>query len=231
MSGLVARMYGVIRRPRATFVSVLQTPSCAAVLIVTTAITFVCSFGFLSTGIGRQALVDQWERTAAAFGQTVNDAAYAQMEDRAEHGGIEVVYAAGTAIGYGPLLAFVVAGLLFVALRPRRPFVELLTIAAYSGVILTLRQVVSTPLYYIQESIASPTTLVRVFGGLDEASSAARFLGVIDLFVVWYIVVLAIGVSVASKRPTRRLALAFTGAYVVLALLTALVMAMSGASA
>jgi hypothetical protein len=66
---------------------------------------------------------------------------------------------------------------------------------------------------------------------LDEASPVARFLGVIDLFVVWYIVVLAIGVSVVSRRPTRRLALAFAGAYVVLALLAALVMAMSGGTA
>jgi len=43
--------------------------------------------------------------------------------------------------------------------------------------------------------------------------------------------VLAIGVSVVSRRPTRRLALAFAGAYVVLALLAALVMAMSGGTA
>jgi hypothetical protein len=191
----------------------------------------VCALGFLSTEVGRQALVDQWERTATAFGQAVDDATYAQMEARADHGGIEIAYAAGTALWYGPLLAFAVAGLLFVALKPRRPFVELLTIASYSGVILALRQVISTPIYYVQESIASPTTLVRFVGMVDEASPVARFLGVIDLFVVWYIVVLAIGVSVVSKRPTRRLALAFTGAYVVLALLTALVMAVSGGTA
>src|SRR5690349_17942206 len=129
------------------------------------------------------------------------------------------------------LRAVAVAALLFVALKPRQPFVELLTIASYSSVILALRQVISTPIYYVQESIASPTTLVRFFGMLDEASPVARFLGVIDLFVVWYIVVLAIGVSVVSRRPTRRLALAFAGAYVVLALLAALVMAMSGGTA
>ena len=231
MSSLAARMYGVLRHPRATFASVLQTRSWAAVLIVTSAITFVCAFGFLSTAVGRQALVDQWERTATAFGQTVDDTAYAQMEERAAGGALGVAYAVGTTLAYGPLLAIAVAALLFVALKPRRPFVELLTIASYSSVILALRQVISTPIYYVQESIASPTTLVRFFGMLDEASPAARFLGVIDLFVVWYIVVLAIGVSVVSRRPTRRLALAFAGAYVVLALLAALVMAMSGGTA
>jgi hypothetical protein len=83
----------------------------------------------------------------------------------------------------------------------------------------------------VRESIASPTTLVRFFGMLDEASPLARFLGVVDLFVVWWIVVLAIGVSVLYRRPMRKLALAFAGVYMVLALLAALVMAMAGGTA
>jgi len=231
LSSLAARMWGVIRRPCATFSAILQAPSWAPVLLVATTVTFLCSAGFLRTDVGRQALVDQWERTATAFGQTVDDASYARMEERAADGGIGLLYAAGTALACGPLLAFAVAGVLLVALKPRRPFVELLTIASYSTVILALRQVIATPIYYVQESIASPTTLVRLFGALDEASPFARFLGVIDLFVVWWIVVLAIGVSVLYRRPTRRLALAFTGAYVVLALLAALAMAVSGGTA
>ena len=231
MSSLAVRMWGVIRRPRATFAAVLQAPSWAAVLLVTTTVTFLCSAGFLRTDVGRQALVDQWERTATAFGQTVDDESYGRMEARVTGGGVGLIYAAGTALAYGPLLAVAVAGALFIALTPRRPFTELLTIASYSTVIFALRQVIATPIYYVQESIASPTTLVRLFGSLDEASPVARFLGVIDLFVVWWIVVLSIGVSVLYHRPTPRLALAFTGAYVVLALLAALAMAASGGTA
>lgn len=231
MNSLPARIYGVIHRPRATFTAVLQAPSWAAVLLVTTTITFLCSFGFLSTDVGRQALVDQWERTATAFGQTVDDASYARMVERADEGRIRLLYAAATALGYGPLLALAVSGLLFLALKPRRPFLELLTIASYSTVILALRQVIATPLDYVRESIASPTTLVQFFGVLDEASPIARFLAVIDLLIVWWIVVLAIGVSVLYRRPTGRLALAFTGAYVVLALLAALAMAVTGGTA
>ena len=49
--------------------------------------------------------------------------------------------------------------------------------------------------------------------------------------VVWWIVVLAVGVSVLYQRSTRSLALAFTGAYVALALLAALAMAVSGGTA
>lgn len=238
MNSVAVRMFGVIRRPRTTFASIAHGPSWAAVLVITTATTFLCTLGFLNTDVGRQALVDQWERTATAFGQTIDDPGYARMEERAASGGVGLLYAAGTALAYGPLLVFAVSGVLFALLRGRRGsdsqaprYVQLLAVVAYACVILALRQVIAVPINYLRESIASPTTLVQFFGMVDEASPMARFLGVIDLFVVWWIVVLAIGVSVLYRRPARRLALAFTGAYVVLALLAALAMALSGGTA
>jgi len=87
------------------------------------------------------------------------------------------------------------------------------------------------PVDYLRETIASPTSLAQFFTMLDDASAMARFLGVVDLFVVWWLVVLAIGMSVLYRRRTRSLAFAFTSAYVVIALLAALVMAMSGGTA
>lgn len=236
MSSFASRMYGVLRRPRATFNAVARAPSWAPVLVATTAIAFLCSVGFLSTDVGRQALVDQWERTATAFGQAVDDAGYARMQTAADSRRVQLLYAAATALANGPALAVALSGLLFVAVKHKGPgarpsYVQLLAVVSHAGVILALRQVVATPIDYVRESIASPTTLVQFFGMLDESSALARFLGVIDLFVIWWIVVLAIGVSVLYQRPTRRLAVAFTGAYVALALLAALAMAVSGGTA
>jgi len=248
-------MYGVICHPRVTFTAILQAPSWAPVLLATTTITFLCGMGFLRTEVGRQALVDQWERTAIAFGQPVDDASYARMEETAANGSFSVLYPAATALANGPALVIAISGLLFFVLNRRSGadhggnergadrgnergadlsgprYVHLLTVVSYAGIILALRQVIATPIDYVRESIASPTTLVQFFTMLDESSPLARFLGVIDLFVVWWIVVLAIGVSVLYQRPTRRLALAFTGAYVALALLAALAMAVSGGTA
>jgi Yip1-like protein len=238
VSSLAARAYGVIRRPRVTFSTIVQTPSWVPVLVATTAVTFLCGIAFLRTEVGQQALVDQWERTATAFGQPVDDEGYAQMELTARNGIFDVAYAAVTALASGPTLVFAVSGLLFVVLKRRggvrgsRPsFVQLLAVVSHASVILALRQIVATPLDYVRESIASPTTLVQLFSMLDEASPAARFLGIVDLFVIWWIVVLAIGVSVLYQRSTRSVALVFTGAYVALALLAALAMAISGGTA
>ena len=196
MNSLPGRVYGVFRRPRATFAAVIAAPAWAPVLIGTTLITFACSAGFLRTQVGQQALVDQWERTALAFG----------------------------------FVAFLYV-ILNRTTRRRASYAQVLAVVCYAGVILALRQVIATPVDYLRESIASPTTLVQFFTMLDEASPVARFLGVIDLFVVWWIVVLAIGISVLYERPTRRLALVFASAYVALAFLAALAMAMSGGTA
>ncbi|MEQ1573858.1 MAG: YIP1 family protein [Vicinamibacterales bacterium] len=232
MTSLAARIAGVVKEPRTTLAAVAANPRWAGVLMLTTLVTFVSSALLFKTEVGRFALVDQWERTAIAFGQHIDDAQYDRFEALSANG---MGYAALTALLSGPILTLAVTLVLTLVargvLRSRASFRQLLAMVAYAGVILTLRQVITAPLNYASETLASPTTLVRVVSALDETSPLARFLGVIDLFVVWWIVVLAIGVAVIGRRPARPLALAFTGAYVALALLLALAMAVSGGAA
>jgi hypothetical protein len=106
-----------------------------------------------------------------------------------------------------------------------------LAVVAHAGVILALRQVVAAPMAYASETLASPITLGIFFRMLDEASPLARFFGIIDLFVVWWVFVLAIGMSVLYQRPARRLAGVFVGAYVTIALVLTAVMAATGGTA
>jgi hypothetical protein len=103
-----------------------------------------------------------------------------------------------------------------------------LAVVAHAGVILAVRQLILMPLAYLRETLASPLTLGLLFPMLDEASPAARFLGVVDLVVVWWVVVLAFGVSLLYARPARRTALAFVGAYVGVAALLAIAMVLTG---
>jgi hypothetical protein len=240
LSLFFARIFGVIHRPRSTFISIIQTASWAPVLATTTAVTFLCGIVFLRTEVGQQALVDQWERTATAFGQPVDDESYGRMQQTVSNKAFDAIYVAATALASGPAFALGLSGLVFLVLKRRhaggaggsRPsFAQVLAVVSYAGVILALRQIVATPLDYVRETIASPTTLVQLFSMLDEASPVARFLGIIDVFVIWWNVVLAIGLAVLYGRSTRHLALALTGAYIALALLAALAMAVSGGTA
>ena len=229
---LAARVAGVVHAPRATLTRVIQSPRWVAVLTLTTSVTFISSAVLLETETGRLALVDQWERTAIAFGQPVDDAGYATFARASEQG---AAYAALTALASGPLLVFGISLLLFAVfngmLHGAAQLRQVVAITAYAGVILALRQVIAAPLDYARETLASPATANLLFATLDEASPPARFLGVIDLFVVWWLSVLAIGMAVLYRRRARSLMLGFIGVYLAVAALLALVMAIAGGTA
>jgi hypothetical protein len=182
----------------------------------------------MSTEVGQVALVDQWERTAVAFGQPVDDAAYARLQELSARGPL---YEAGVAILNGPIQAYAVSTLIFFAFGGRRKgvtFRQVLSVVSHAGVILALRQVIGAPATYARETTASATTLGVWFPMFDEASPVARFLGAMDLLVVWWVVVLGIGVAVLYRRRMVRTATAMAGIYAVLALVMAVAMALAG---
>jgi hypothetical protein len=182
----------------------------------------------MRTEVGQVALVDQWERTAVAFGQTVDDAAYARLQELSTRGPL---YEAGVAILNGPIQACAVSALIFIALGGRRmgvTFRQVLSVVSHASVLLALRQVIGAAATYARETTASATAIGLWFPMFDEASPVARFLGAMDLLVVWWVVVLGIGVAVLYRRGTVRTATAMAGIYAALALLMAVAMALAG---
>jgi hypothetical protein len=234
VQSLAARAAGIVRAPRATmaYLATAPGPPWLDVLALSTLATFLPVATLLLTAVGRTALVDQWERTAIAFGRPVDDALYAQFHAFSTQG---VAYAAGLAVVSGPVLTVATTTIIVAALRltGHRSVAgrAILAVVAHASVILALRQLVAAPLNYVGETLASPTTLVHLMTGVDEASPLARFLSVIDVFVVWWAVVLAIGVASLVKRRVRPVALTFAGVYVAIALLLALAMAVTGGTA
>jgi len=203
-------------------------PRAAGLLIVLTAVSCAATGGLLATDVGQVALVDQWERTALAFGRPVDDARYAEMQNLSRYG---APYAAAMAAVRIPVAATAIASVLYgaFAARGRRArFSQALAVTAHAGVILVLRDVVAAPLNYLHESLASPVTLNQLFGMFDEASPLARFFSLIDLFMLWWTVVLAIGVAVLYGSRIRRVAASLIGVYVGIAVLLAGMMAVLG---
>ena len=99
-------------------------------------------------------------------------------------------------------------------MRGRRArFGQVLAVVAHAGVILTLRDVVAAPLNYLRESLTSPITLAQFVGVLDEASPLARFFALFDVFVLWWIVVLAVGLAVLYQARVRAVAAGASPSY------------------
>ena len=230
--GFLTRVYGVLRRPRATFTSVSGAPAWVGLLIALTVITAAGRIALFETEIGRQALVDEWERTAIAFGQDVDDARYEELKAWSGHG---FAYGLTTALMTGPVLVLAVAAavsLLFGRGHAGQvSFAQVCAIATVASVPLALRQIVGVITSYVSESTANAMSVGTWFSGLDEVSPVARFVGALDVFVIWWVVLLAIGVGVLYRRNSGRLALTFLGAYAGLALLLAVTMAALGPTA
>ena len=225
---VVTAIVGMIRRPRSTFRQVVAHPRWTVLLFVTTCISAASGAAFMQSAVGRQALVDQWERTATAFGQPVDDTEYARLEQLSDQA--SVGYAIVTAVLSGPVLTFAVAGVLLLAFRGAS-FRQVMAVATYAGVILMVRQIVAAPVGYLRESTTTATSLGGWFSTLDAASPVARFLGALDVFVIWWAIVLAIGVSVLYRRRARTMVITFVGVYAALALLLAIAMAVTGGNA
>ena len=173
---LLARIAGVVLRPRSTFAAVVMRPRSAGVLAMLTAVTFAATAGFLATDVGQVALVDQWERTALAFGRPVDDARYADMQELSRY---RVPYAAALSVARGPVAAVAIAGVLYglFAMRGRRArFGQVLAVVAHAGVILTLRDVVAAPLNYVRESLASPLDARAVLRDAGRGVAAGAIL-------------------------------------------------------
>jgi hypothetical protein len=223
---VLQQVAGVIVRPGHTFDRVLRRRRWSGVLLLSTAIALLAGVWLMSTTVGQQALVDQWERTAAAVGHDVDDAGYSQLEAWSRYG---AVYAVAGALLTVPVLAAAVAGLLYLAFGRTHPWTEAMVVAVHAGVVLSLRQVVVAALTYGRETTASALSVGGLmFPGLDAASTAARLLGFIDLFALWWVVVLAIGAARLYRRRARSTVLTFVGVYVAVAVLIAAIFTAAG---
>ncbi|MGE3842584.1 MAG: YIP1 family protein [Vicinamibacterales bacterium] len=194
----IARAVGILVSPRSTFESVSAHPRWFGLTVLTTSVVAGVLAVFLSTSVGRQALVDQRVDLLETFGRTVGDSEYEAMLRGV--GTLALQQVALTA-GALPLVGLGIAALAYVTLGSASTFGQILAVVAHSGVILILRAVVVTPMNFFRESLSSPLNLGVLFPALDEVGFLAFFLGTIDLFVVWWAVVLAIGLSVLYTRP------------------------------
>jgi hypothetical protein len=126
------------------------------------------------------------------------------------------------------VITLVVVGILYAVfnalLGGSASFTQVAAVVAHSGAVTLVQQLFIAPLNYVRESMSSATNLGVFVPFLDEGNIVARFLGVIDLFIVWWLLVMAIGLGVLYRRRTAPIFWSFIGIYVIIALVVAVVM-------
>jgi hypothetical protein len=222
---LAGRLIGVIFSPGATFRSIVAHPAWLGAMLVVVLTVAAANFVLLSTDVGQQALLDQQIRGSEAWGRTVTDQQQKQMERMLP---MMRFITAGSIIVAAPIITFALAGLLLAvfntALGGEATYKQVLAVNTHAGAITVISTLFTMPLNYARESLSGATNLAVFAPFLEEGSLAARFLGMIDLFLVWWVVVLAVGLAVLYKRRTGPVALSLLGAYVGIAVIIAVVM-------
>ena len=218
---LVARFFGVVFSPRATYAGVAAQPRWFGMLATIAILAGAGTFAFMSTDVGKQAWLDTAVRQQESFGRTVTDEQYARMEQMQKY----APYFSVVSVVVLPVMAAIVAAILLgvfnALLGGDASYTQVLAIVAHSGAILPISQLVALPIAYARETLSGVTNLMVFMPFLDENSFAARFLGTIDLIYVWWILSLAIGLGVLYKRRTGPIATSLMTVYVVIALVVA----------
>ena len=228
---LPARLIGVLTAPRATYADVAARPRWIGMMAVVVLVGALGTFAFLSTEVGRNAMLDQQIKAMESFGITVSDQMYAQIEGRMAFA--RVTTPIFQAIGL-PLMCLIVSGLLIAVFNAimggNATFKQVYSIVVHAGAVMTLATVFGLPLAYARGVMSGATNLGVFFPFLDENTFPARFLGSIDLFLLWWLISLSIGMGVLYKKKTAPIANSLVGLYVIIGFIIAAVKtALSGA--
>ena len=229
--GLFGRVIGILMSPRATYAEVAAHPRWLGALAFVVVMNIGASLVFFSTPVGQQAALDQQLRTMESFGRHITDAQYEQMQRAGAY--IGTLAAAGQLIS-APLVSLILAGIAFAVLTAGMggdaSFKQVFAVVTHSGFLIVLQQLFVLPLDYARETLTSPTNLAVFLPFLDENTFVARLFGGIDLFIIWWMMSLAIGLGVLYKRRTAPIATTMFVVYGVLALaLAAIRTAFAGA--
>ena len=226
---LLARFIGIITSPRATFISVVPFPKWLGMLALTTVIVAFFAALPMTTEAGRQSAIDQQVSSMKSFGFEVSDEMYAQLEKRSK----TMPYTtAGSVLFFWPIVTVIIAAILFgifnVALGGEASFKQMFTVLVHAAAVSALSAVFSGIVNYLRGGVGSAANLGALLPMLPEQSFAANLLGTVDVFLIWYVIVLAMGLGVLYKRRTQPIAISLLAFYAVVALVIAVVKSRTG---
>lgn len=222
LPGLFARVIGVITSPGETFAHVVRTPKVSGALFI------VCLATALAQGLpqftesGRAAALEMQVQGMERMGMTVTDEMYTEMARRSQSNTAGYIALVTTFI-FTPVVTVFFTALFWAVfntmLGGTATFKHVMAVVAHSQIISTLSIVIASPIMYMRGQMsASGIANLGALIPMDETSFLARFFGMIDLFVIWWVVVLAIGLAALYKRSTSGVATGLLVTYAVIAL-------------
>jgi len=232
--GLAARFIGIITSPKDTFARVVASPKWFGMLALTALLmAFFAGLPF-ATEAGRLAAIDmadqQMKTVQKTFGLQMDlDKVHEQVVKTAN----QMPYRnGGFVLFFVPIVSVIIAGVFFAifnaGLGGEASFKQVFAVVVHSGVISALALMFIGLVNFFRGAVDPPTNLGLLVPMLPEDSFVASFLGAIDIFRVWGIVVLSMGLAVLYRRRTQPIAVSLFALYAVIAVLYAFVKSRAG---
>jgi hypothetical protein len=223
---LAARFVGIISAPGDTYRSVVAYPKWFGMLALVTIVIAVLVGGFLGTKVGQEA----WLDAALSSGREFNEQQMQGMQRMMPFMGY--ITAVSMLVGW-PLILLLISGILFAvfnaAMGGNATFKQVFAVVVHTGPVGVLAQIFTVPLNYFRGTMTSATNLGVLLPMLPEKSFLSLLLGMIDLFLVWQVIVLSIGLAVLYRRRTQPIATALLVVYAIIAVIVAFVRRGAGA--
>jgi hypothetical protein len=216
---LFSRFVGILTAPRATYERVVARPTWLGMYLLTAVIIAFGAALPMTTDAGKQAAVDQQVSQMEGFGMQVSDEQYAQMLKGTAI--MPYMTAGGVLVGTLVMLLIMAAILWAIfnaALGGDATYKQILAVLVHASVVSATGQLFTGPLNYFRGAVTSATNLSVLLPMIEETSFLGRLAGAIDLFLIWWLVVLAIGLGVLYRRKTQPIAYTLFGIYAVIAL-------------
>jgi hypothetical protein len=214
-----ARFIGIITSPRATFMSVVAHPKWFGMYLLVAVIVAFGSALPMTTAAGKQAALDQQVSSMESLGFQVSDQQYEAMQRGMERAPITT---AVSVVVMTLIMSLIFAAIFWAifnaAMGGDARYKQILAVLFHAGVISALGQLFTGPINYFRGSVTSATSMAALLPMLDDESFIGKFAGAVDIFAIWYVIVLAMGLAVLYRRKTQPIAITLFAVYAVIAI-------------
>ena len=229
LPGLFSRAIGIITAPTPTYEHVVRKPKVAGILFLVSVIIGLAQGLPQLTERGRAAALELQVQQMERFGVKVTDQVYQQMEQRSRSSISAISTIVGTVV-FMPFVVVIMTLLLWVVfnviLGGTTTFKHVMAVVAHAQVIPAVGVLFAAPIMYARGVMSNGVAnLGALLPMLDETSFLAKFLGMVDLFTIWWVFVLSIGLATLYKKKVGSIATGLFVFYGIIALTIAYFMA------
>jgi hypothetical protein len=216
-----ARVAGIFAAPSRVFEELKRRPAWLAPLLVVT-LLLAAFYGILFvTPEGQAALRQQIQEGNEKAGRQIPPETVDQQV------AITRYFWPASILIFTPLATLLLAGLVYlifnVGLGGEGTFKQTFAAYCHVGLIGLIGGLVTVTVIYLKQSLKASTTLTAFLPFLDEASFSYKFFRCIDVFVLWQLGVVSIGMGIFNNLSTKKAATVLFSLYLSISLIIAVI--------